>query len=31
MKGIVITTKDEMRVQEFSEPAHKSIGEAVGG
>lgn len=31
MKGIVITTKDEMRVQEFSMPAHKSIGEAVGG
>lgn len=31
MKGIVITTKDEMRVQKFSEPAHKSIGEAVGG
>ena len=31
MKGIVITTKDEMRVKEFSEPAHKSIGEAVGG
>lgn len=31
MKGIVITTKDEMRVQEFSEPAHKSIGDAVGG
>ena len=31
MKGIVITTKDEIRVQEFSEPAHKSIGEAVGG
>lgn len=31
MKGIVITTEDEMRVQEFSEPAHKSIGEAVGG
>lgn len=31
MKGIVITTKNEMRVQEFSEPAHKSIGEAVGG
>lgn len=31
MKGIVITTKDEMRVQEFSKPAHKSIGEAVGG
>lgn len=31
MKGIVITTKNEMRVQEFSMPAHKSIGEAVGG
>ena len=31
MKGIVITTKDEMRVQEFSEPAYESIGEAVGG
>ena len=31
MKGIVITTKNEMRVQEFSEPAYKSIGEAVGG
>ena len=31
MKGIVITTKYEMRVQEFSEPAYKSIGEAVGG
>lgn len=31
MKGIVITTENEMRVQEFYEPAHKSIGEAVGG
>ena len=31
MKGLVITTKFEMRVQEFSEPAHRSIGEAVGG
>lgn len=31
MKGIVITTKYEMWVQEFSEPAYKSIGEAVGG
>ena len=31
MTGIVITTKNEMRVQEFSMPAHKSIGEAVGG
>ena len=31
MKGIVITTKNTMRVQEFPEPAHKSIGDAVGG
>lgn len=31
MKGIVITTKNEMRMQEFSEPAHLSIGDAVGG
>lgn len=31
MKGVVITTKNEMRVQEFSEPAHRSIGDAVGG
>lgn len=31
MKGIVITTKDEMRVQEFSEPVYRSIGDAVGG
>lgn len=31
MKGIVITTKCEMRVQEFSGPVYKSIGEAVGG
>lgn len=31
MKGIVITTKNEMRVQEFSKPAHRSIGDAVGG
>lgn len=26
MKGIVVTKKCEMRVQEFSEPAYKSIG-----
>lgn len=31
MKGIVITTKNEMWVQEFSEPAYRSIGDAVGG
>ena len=28
MKEIVVTTKCEMRVQEFSEPAYKSIGVA---
>ena len=31
MKGIVITTKNEMRVQEFFEPVHRSVGDAVGG
>ena len=31
MKGIVITTKNEMLVHEFSEPVHRSIGDAVGG
>lgn len=31
MKGLVVTTEKTMRVQEFSEPAHKSIGDAVGG
>lgn len=31
MKGLVITTKLKMRVQEFPEPAYKSIGEAVDG
>lgn len=31
MKGIVITVKDEMRVQEFSEPVYKSIGEVIMG
>lgn len=31
MKGIVITTKNEMRVQELSKPAYKSLEDAVGG
>lgn len=31
MKGIVIATNNEMRLQEFSEPTYKSIGDAVGG
>lgn len=31
MKGIVITTKNAMRVQEFSAPAYQSISDAVGG
>lgn len=29
MKGIVITAKYEVRVQEFSEPAYKSVEEAL--
>ena len=31
MKGIVITAENTMRVQEFSEPAYRSVGDAVGG
>jgi hypothetical protein len=31
MKGIVITSNDKMRVQDFPEPTRKSIGDAVGG
>lgn len=31
MKGLVVTTEKTMRVQEFSEPTYKSIGDVVGG
>lgn len=31
MKGIVITTTNEVRVQEFSKPTYKSLEDAVGG
>lgn len=31
MKGLVISTENEMSAKEFSAPAYKSIGEAVGG
>ena len=31
MKGIVITTKNVLKVQDFAAPLHKTIGEAVGG
>ena len=31
MKGLVVTTEKTMRVQDFSEPTRKSIGDAVGG
>ena len=31
MKGIIITTRDEISVQEFDQPIHKSLGKAVGG
>ena len=31
MKGIVITTDDQLRVQDFSLPLYQSAGEAVGG
>lgn len=31
MKGLVISTENEMSAKEFYDPAYKSIGEAVGG
>lgn len=31
MKGLVITTENEMQVREFGEPAYETIGKAVGG
>lgn len=31
MKGIVITTKDEIYIKDLSEPLYQSIGEAVDG
>lgn len=31
MKGIVITTDDQLRIQDFSLPLYESAGEVVGG
>lgn len=31
MKGIVITTADDVSVQDFTPPLHESLGRAVGG
>lgn len=31
MKGIVVTTDLEIRVEEFSDPLYKTVGSAVGG
>ena len=31
MKGVVVTTKAEVEVREFTAPLHKSVGQAVGG
>lgn len=31
MKGIVISTKNEVSIEEFAEPLYKSVGKAVGG
>ncbi len=31
MKGIVITTKDEISIRDFAEPLNRTVGEAVGG
>ena len=31
MKGIVVTTNLEIRIEEFSDPLYKTVGSAVGG
>ena len=31
MKGIVLTTDLEIRIEEFSDPLYKTVGSAVGG
>lgn len=31
MKGLIITTYKKIRIEDFKEPAYKSIGKAVGG
>lgn len=31
MKGLVVTTDNEVSVKEFDQPLYKSIGEVVGG
>ena len=31
MRGVVVTTQDEMYVKDFAWPLYKTIGEAVGG
>ena len=31
MKGIVVTTDLEIRIEEFSDPLYKTVGSAVGG
>ena len=31
MKGIVITTKDDVKIRNFGEPLYKTVGEMVGG
>ena len=31
MKGVVITTADEVSVRDFAEPFHESLGAVVGG
>lgn len=31
MKGVVVTTDEKVKVQDFGEPLYKTAGEAVGG
>ena len=31
MKGVVVTTNHEVRVEDFNDPLYKTVGSAVGG
>lgn len=31
MKGVVVTTNDEVEIRDFGKPLHKTVGEVVGG
>lgn len=31
MKGIVVTTEDDLEIRDFEQPLYKTVGKAVGG